>query len=55
MVHLVFRGALLALMFGAFGFNGAAKAQGYPTKNVTIVVSIGAGTGMDVLVRVYAE
>ena len=30
-------------------------AQSYPSKNITIVVSIGAGTGMDVLVRLYAE
>jgi len=55
MVHRVFRGAWLALMFAALGINGSAQAQGYPSKNVTIVVSIGAGTGMDVLVRVYAE
>ena len=55
MVHLAFRAALLALMFLAFGFNRPANAQGYPAKNVTIVVSIGAGTGMDVLVRLYAE
>ena len=52
MVELVFRGALIALVFMALGFNGSAKAQSYPSKNVTIVVSIGAGTGMDVLVRV---
>jgi len=55
MVHLVFRGALFALALAALGFNGPAKAQSYPSKNVTIVVSIGAGTGMDVLVRLYAE
>ena len=55
MVRLVFRAALLALMYVSLGLNGPAHAQGYPAKNVTIVVSIGAGTGMDVLTRVYAE
>jgi tripartite-type tricarboxylate transporter receptor subunit TctC len=38
-----------------FGLQASAQAQSYPSKNITIVVSIGAGTGMDVLVRVYAE
>ena len=32
-----------------------AGAEIIPSKNITIVVSIGAGTGMDVLVRLYAE
>ena len=31
------------------------QAQSYPSKNLNIVVSIGAGTGMDVLARLYAE
>jgi tripartite-type tricarboxylate transporter receptor subunit TctC len=39
----------------ATGWTGPAKAQSYPSKPVTIVVSIGAGTGMDVLARLYAE
>src|SRR3954453_8770830 len=55
MVHLAVRSAWLALTFAVLGFNTPATAQGYPVKNVTIVVSIGAGTGMDVLVRLYAE
>ena len=37
------------------GLNAPAQAQGYPSQNITIVVSIGAGTGMDVLARLYAE
>ena len=41
MVRLVFRGALLALVFVALGSNGPAKAQGYPSRNVTIVVRTG--------------
>jgi tripartite-type tricarboxylate transporter receptor subunit TctC len=32
-----------------------AAAQDYPTRNVTIVVPLAAGAGMDVLVRLYAE
>jgi tripartite-type tricarboxylate transporter receptor subunit TctC len=37
------------------GLQASAQAQGYPSRNVTIVVSIGAGTGMDIVVRLYAE
>jgi tripartite-type tricarboxylate transporter receptor subunit TctC len=43
--------ALLAVL----GLQVSAKAQGYPERNLTIVVCLGPGTGMDVLVRVYAE
>ena len=31
------------------------RRRAIPSKNLTIIVSIGAGTGMDVLVRLYAE
>ena len=43
--------ALLAIV----GLQTPAQAQGYPTKNITIVVSIGPGTGMDIVARLYAE
>jgi len=33
----------------------AAKAQDYPTRNITIVVPLAAGSGMDSIVRIYAE
>src|SRR5262249_45372641 len=33
----------------------AAHAQAYPTRQVSVVVSIAAGTGLDSLVRIYAE
>jgi tripartite-type tricarboxylate transporter receptor subunit TctC len=33
----------------------AAQAQGYPTKPITLIVPLAAGTGMDTLARLYAE
>lgn len=48
-------GAGLALAFAICGSQAPVRAQGFPSKNLTIVVSIGAGTGMDVLARLYAE
>jgi tripartite-type tricarboxylate transporter receptor subunit TctC len=32
-----------------------AEAQDYPTKSVTVIVTLGAGTGMDTLVRLWGE
>ena len=49
------RYAIVALALVALNLNSPAHAQGYPSKSITIVVSIGAGTGMDVLARLYAE
>jgi tripartite-type tricarboxylate transporter receptor subunit TctC len=48
----VWRG-LAALSFVVAGF--AAQAQSYPARPVTIVVPLAAGSGMDTLVRAYAE
>jgi tripartite-type tricarboxylate transporter receptor subunit TctC len=54
MVRLAAYWALLALWFGVF--NAPAQAQqGYPSRNINLIVSIGAGTGMDVVARLYAE
>ena len=53
MVGLAFRSLAAALLLIATGLH--VQAQDYPSKNLTIVVSIGAGTGMDVLARLYAE
>lgn len=35
--------------------GAAAQAQEYPSKNVTIVVPLAPGTGMDSVVRIYAD
>lgn len=45
----------LGLLLAAMAIPPQAKAQGYPSRTITVVVSIGAGTGMDVLARLYAE
>lgn len=55
MIRLFGRCAAFALLLVAIGSQSRVEAQEYPSKNLTIVVSLGAGTGMDVLVRLYAE
>ena len=55
MVRLAYRCATLALLLVALGSHSRALAQDFPSKNLNIIVSIGAGTGMDVLARLYAE
>ena len=34
---------------------GAANAQTYPIKSITLVVPLAAGTGMDSIARLYTE
>src|SRR5437870_8220520 len=46
-------GALIGL--GMVVGLAPALAQGYPTRAVTIIVPLAAGTGMDTLARLYAE
>jgi tripartite-type tricarboxylate transporter receptor subunit TctC len=49
-------GALAALVAGSLGLAAVpAQAQDYPTKPITIVVPLAAGSGMDSLVRLYAD
>lgn len=44
------------VLFGlALGLCTPAQAQQYPSKPITIIVSLAAGTGMDTLVRIYGE
>jgi tripartite-type tricarboxylate transporter receptor subunit TctC len=53
MIRTLMSSATLAL---AAALSAApADAQTYPTKTVTIVVPLAAGTGMDTVVRLYAE
>jgi tripartite-type tricarboxylate transporter receptor subunit TctC len=45
--------SLAALM--ACGLDATAQAETYPSKPVTLIVPLSAGTGMDTLARLYAE
>jgi tripartite-type tricarboxylate transporter receptor subunit TctC len=49
------RRALLALIASAALLPASASAQTYPSRPVTIVVPLAAGSGMDSLVRIYAD
>lgn len=53
MSGFVTRRALLALSLLAL--SPPSQAQDYPTRPITIVVTLAAGTGMDVIARLYAE
>src|SRR6476646_8331977 len=56
MVQRRLRAALLFLLgLVAIGLTGSARAQDYPTRPVTIFVPLAPGTGMDVIVRLYAD
>ena len=49
------RQALLAVVAMAIGFTGAASAQDYPARPVTIVAGAAAGGPTDVITRIVAE
>src|SRR5262249_52336432 len=49
------RYALVALVAAATLSGKIAVAQDYPARPVSIVVPIAAGTGMDILTRLYGE
>jgi tripartite-type tricarboxylate transporter receptor subunit TctC len=49
------RWTLAALALLALGAHSPAPAQEYPSRTITIVVPLAAGTGMDVIARMYAE
>jgi tripartite-type tricarboxylate transporter receptor subunit TctC len=55
MTGLGLRVTALLLTLAVLGATAPVQAQGFPSKTLTIVVSIGAGTGMDVLARIYAD
>jgi tripartite-type tricarboxylate transporter receptor subunit TctC len=53
------RSGALALILAVLSFSPAtfspACAETYPSRPITIIVSLAAGTGMDTLVRIYGE
>ncbi|HEY5963920.1 MAG TPA: tripartite tricarboxylate transporter substrate-binding protein, partial [Xanthobacteraceae bacterium] len=55
MLLRTFAGAVAALSVVVPGLLGPANSQTYPSKTVTIVVPLAAGSGMDVLARLYAD
>jgi tripartite-type tricarboxylate transporter receptor subunit TctC len=46
---------VVGLALAAGWFSAAALGQAYPAKNISIVVPLAAGTGMDTIVRLYGE
>src|SRR5712692_704715 len=46
---------VLALVLAASLSPQPARADDYPSRPITIIVSLAAGTGMDTLVRLYGE
>jgi tripartite-type tricarboxylate transporter receptor subunit TctC len=47
--------AALAMTLAWAGAIAPARAQDYPNRNITIVVPLAAGSGMDAVVRLYAD
>ena len=46
---------LMIIALTVLGLHTPAKAEDYPSKNLTIVVPLAAGTGMDAMTRIYAD
>ena len=46
---------LMGLAAGLATIANHAQAQAWPARNLTVIVPLAAGTGMDTLVRMYAE
>jgi tripartite-type tricarboxylate transporter receptor subunit TctC len=49
------RWALLCVVLLGLLASAPARAEDYPSRTITIVVSLAAGSGMDVMTRLYAE
>ena len=52
---LLARCAVVALSLLTISLSWPAHAQSYPSRNITLVIPLGAGTGMDIVARLYAE
>src|SRR5690349_21467907 len=48
-------GSGCGIFVGMFAFAGAASAQDWPSRNVTIVVPLAAGSASDIVSRVVAD
>ena len=46
---------LLPLALALVAFSAPANAETFPSKSITIMPLLAAGTGLDVTVRLYAE
>ena len=46
---------LISVVAGLTSVSKHALAQAWPTRNITVIVPLAAGTGMDTLVRMYSE
>jgi tripartite-type tricarboxylate transporter receptor subunit TctC len=55
MLQIGRRWIIAALAFMALHAPAPATAQSYPTRPITIIVPLAAGTGMDTVVRLYAD
>ena len=55
MKNTLLRTAIAALAAFTTCIGTQALAQAYPSRNVTIVVPLAAGTGLDIVARIYAE
>lgn len=55
MIGMILRSIALACTASLAMLANPAAAQTWPTKSVTIIVPLAPGTGMDTLVRLYAE
>ena len=51
----ILKRALLALAFATLPSHAPARAENYPTRSITIMPLLAAGTGLDITVRLYAE
>jgi len=55
MAWLSRRCALIAFLLVALPLHSSVQAQDYPSRPITIIVPLSAGTGMDVIARLYAD